>query len=257
MMSLIYIACTNAAGTACEVYYIDQPINHYTCDPRWFGVKLECTIYHTSAKNYDIYWYRIPAGVDTAKPELANEHKWTNSEYYGGRMIRSRFRIRSPRAQHSGIYWCQVVLLDELGLNILNASFVASSPFLLYSPEQYSTLPPCSSEFHSQHQSTCATTGEDTTPPSPPSEPTTSSVNKPATSISIDRKQESSNSATDSGPSDDLPPWGYAVVAGGGVISLIIIAVILCTLLVFCQNLQKYAASKLVTFFSVLFLFFF
>lgn len=244
------------AGGECAVYYLDQPVNHLTCRPDHFGLKLECTIYHSNALSYDINWYKIPIGVDRATPQLVNVYKRTNYVYNiprgDGKIINSRFRIRSPNAQHSGIYWCQIVLQDDV--NSLNGSLKPSSAFVLHPPARYSSFPPCSDEDHSQHQSTCATTGEDIVPPSlpaaviAPNNANTSTTQTAATdsnSVSVFMPLVPSDSMTlkDSN-AIKLPPWGYAVIAGGGAITLIIISVILCTLLVFCQSLQKYKASK-------------
>ena len=240
------------AGGECEVYYLDQPVNHLTCNPNLFGLRLECTVYLANANEYDINWYKIPAGVDRANPQLVNTYKRTNNVYNigpgAGKILNSRFRIRSPDANHAGIYWCQIVLRDAV--NGFNSSFKPSSAFVLHSPAKYSTFPPCSDEDHSQHQTKCATTGEDIVPPSSPVGVTAPSdanaspnQSVSTTSSSVRVPQGPSNSMEDP-EMNELPPWGYAVIAGGGAVSLIIISVILCILLVFCQNLQKYKASK-------------
>ena len=217
-------------------------------------MRLECTIYHSNAQNYDIYWYKIPVGVDRATPQLVNVYRRTSHMYNltpgVGKIINSRFRIRSPDSQHSGIYWCQIVLRDSM--HSYNGSLKPSSAFILHSPAKYSMFPPCSDEDHSQHQSTCATTGEDIVPPSSPiavTAPndvnmlTTKTLITDSNSFSVSMPSDFSNSMDDS-DAYELPPWGYAVIAGGGAITLIIISVILCILLVFCQSLQKYKASK-------------
>lgn len=231
------------------MYYIDQPINQFTCNPFLSGVKLECTIYHTNDKTYDIYWYKIPIpmGVEIADPELVNKYrlfKHTNTinNYFGGKLMKSQFDIPSSTARHTEaagyIYWCQVVLLDESGQASSNGSFKASSAFLLRSPEWYSSFPPCSDVYQSQPNSTCARIGDSSSPPSITSNRlSTPPPNQIVTSVS------NQGSVTDSN-SNNLPPWGYAVIAGGGVASMIIITVILCILLAFCQTLQKYKTSK-------------
>lgn len=233
------------------MYYLDQPVNQITCNPSLFGLRLGCTIYHSNAKNYDINWYRIPIGVDKANPELVNVYKRTNSIYEApgrGKIISSRFHIRSPSVSHAGVYWCQIVLKDEAG-NI-NGSLQPSSAFLFHSPARYSTFPPCSDEDHALPQSKCATTGKVIEPPSTFSVPniassiSTSSSGQIVTTTSSHERQTSPNSKTDS-DMNELPPWGYAVIAGGGVISLIIISIILCMMLAYCQSLQKYKESKL------------
>ena len=169
----------------------------------------------------------------------------------GGKIINSRFRIRSPDSQHSGIYWCQIVLQE--GAHSLNGSLKPSTAFVLHSPAKYSMFPPCSDEDHSQHQSTCATTGEDIVPPSSPivvTAPnnvnmlTTQTAITDSNSVSVSMPSVSSNSREDLDANELIPPWGYAVIAGGGAITMIIISVILCTLLVFCQSWQKYKAGK-------------
>ena len=224
------------------MYYLDQPINEFSCNPILSDVRLECTVYYKNDKSYDIYWYKIPMGVDKANPELVNTHRVfqhrNNGNYFGGKLIKSQFRMRSP-TDAAGIYWCQVVLLDESGQASSNGSFKASSPFLLHSPEQYSSFPPCSDVYQSQPRSECARIGGDPPPSSsPPS--VTFSTSHPNQIVTSPPNQ---GSVTDSS-SNDLPPWGYAVIAGGGVASMIIITVIVCILLAFCQSLQKYKASK-------------
>ena len=230
------------------MYYLDQPINEFTCNPILSDVRLECTIYHMNDKTYDIYWYKIPMGVDQADPELVNtyrlfKHTNTINNYYGGKLIKSQFYIRSSTARHpdaAGIYWCQVVLLDESGQASSNGSFKASSPFLLHSPEQYSSFPPCSDVYQSQPRSECARIGELSSPSPPPATSRRVNTSPPNQIVNSVPNQ---GSVTDSNR-NSLPPWGYAVIAGGGVASMIIITVILCILLAFCQSLQKYKASK-------------
>lgn len=245
--AIINIGLYEYAGSECEVYYLDQPINEFTCNPILSDVRLECTIYYKNDKSYDIYWYKIPMGVDTANPELVNTYRLfqhTNTRnYFGGKLIKSQFHMRSPTVGHpdaAGIYWCQVVLLDESGQASSNGSFKASSAFLLRSPEQYSSFPPCSDVYQSQPRSECARNGGDPPPSSNPP-PVTSSTSPPNQIMTSAINQ--AGSMTDSS-SNDLPPWGYAVIAGGGVASMIIITVIVCILLAFCQSLQKYKASK-------------
>ena len=231
------------------MYYLDQPVNHLTCYPDLFGLKLECTIYYKNDKNYDINWYKIPVDVNRADPENVDIYKRTNNVYNvpdGGKILNSRFRISSPNVGHAGIYWCQIHLRNEP--HSVNNSFRPSSAFIFYPPERYSTFPPCSDEYHSQHQTTCATTGEDIVPPSAPSVSSTANnvslapnqVTTPIPRITIHQR----NNSMSNSDANDIPPWGYAVIAGGGAVSLIIISVIVCILLVFCQNVQKYKASK-------------
>lgn len=240
---IINIGLYEYAGSECEVYYLDQPINEFTCNPILSGVRLECTIYYKNDKSYDIYWYKIPMGVDTADPELVNTYSRfprTNiGNYFGGKLIKSQFHMRSLHPDAAGIYWCQVVLLDESGQASSNGSFKASSAFLLRSPEQYSSFLPCSDVYQSQLRSECARNGGDSPPSSIPP-PVTSSTSLPNQIMTSATNQ---GSVIDSS-SNDLPPWGYAVIAGGGVASMIIITVIVCILLAFCQSLQKYKASE-------------
>lgn len=244
-LSCIYIY----AGSECEVYYLDQPINEFTCNPILSDVRLECTIYYKNDKSYDIYWYKIPMGVEQANPELVNTYRLSRhtniDNYFGGKLIKSQFHIPSSIAtlpDTAGIYWCQVVLLDESGQASSNGSFKASSPFLLHSREQYSSFPPCSDVYQSQPRSDCARVGG---VPPPPSNPPPITSNKINTSPPNQIVTSAPSSVTDSS-SNDLPPWGYAVIAGGGIASMIIITVIVCILLAFCQSLQKYKASELI-----------
>ena len=237
--------CTYA-GSECNVYYLDQPINEFHCNPFLSGVRLDCSIYinHTNDKNYDIYWYKIPMGVEKADPELVNTYrvyKDTKDNYYGGKLIKSPFHIqsRSLSATNTGIYWCQVVLLDESGHASSNGSFRPSSPFLLHSRDKYSSFLPCSDLYQSQPQPTCARSKSPFSTTQPPATPDRVFISPDQIVTSV----FSQGSVTDSN-SNNLPPWGYAVIAGGGVASMIIITVILCILLVFCQTLQKYKASK-------------
>ena len=228
------------------MYYLDQPINEFTCNPFFFGVRLDCTAYHRSNKDYDIHWYKIPLGVEKADPELVNSYrlyKHTNNvdNYFGGKLIKSQFLIRSPTDSHNGVYWCQVVMLDESGHASSNGSFKASSPFLLYSSDKYSSFPPCSDVYQSQPRSTCARIGEQTLTPSQPPATSDRASTSPDQIVTFGFGQ---SSVTTDPNSNDLPPWGYAVIAGGGVASMLIITVIICILLVYCQTLQKYKASK-------------
>lgn len=238
---------------------MNQPVNYLTCNPHHFGLKLECIIYHRSAKNYDINWYRIPIGVERANPELVNTYKLTSNIMYNipdrGQIISSRFHINPLNREHTGIYWCQIILRNVD--SSLNTSFKPSSAFVLHSPEEYFTFPPCSDENLSQQQSKCATTGVNIEPPSLPSVPSIDNsvsvppiqiVTTPSTNEHYNNNNHNNNNSSSSSTSDsdlsDLPPWAYAVIAGGGVISLIIMSTILCILLVFCQALQKYKASE-------------
>jgi hypothetical protein len=231
------------------VYYLDQPINEFTCDPTLADVRLECTIYHKSDKSYDIYWYKIPMGVDKANPELVNTYRLSQrprSNYFGGKIIKSQLHIRMSTARHpdaAGVYWCQVVLLDESGQASSNGSFKASSPFLLHQPEQYSSFPPCSDVFQSQPRSECARIGGGTPPSSSTPPVTFNRVSTLPPNQIVTPSVPNQGSGTDLS-SNYLPPWGYAVIAGGGIASMIIITVIVCILLAFCQSLQKYKASK-------------
>ena len=234
------------------MYYIDQPINEFTCDPTLSDVRLECTIYYRNDKSYDIFWYKIPMGVDQANPELVNTHRLRvqnpRSNYFGGKLIKSQLHIPMSVARShdaAGIYWCQVVLRDESGQasSLTNGSFKASSPFLLRPPEQYSSFPPCSDVYQSQPRSECARNGS--SPPSSSNPPPVTSIriSTPPPNQIVTGSVPNRGSGTDSS-SNDLPPWGYAVIAGGGIASMIIITVIVCILLAFCQSLQKYKASK-------------
>lgn len=189
-------------------------------------------------------------GVDKANPELVNtyrlsQHQHQRNNYFGGKIIKSQLHIRMSAARHpdaAGVYWCQVVLLDESGQATSNGSFKASSPFLLHRPEQYSSFPPCSDVFQSQPRSECARIGGGTPSPSTPSV-TPNRISTPPPNQIVTPSVPNQGSGTDSS-SNDLPPWGYAVIAGGGIASMIIITVIVCILLAFCQSLQKYKASK-------------
>lgn len=237
------------AGSACDVYYLDQPINEFTCDPTLSDVRLECTIYYKNDKSYDIFWYKIPLGVDQANPELVNTHRLSqNPNYFGGKLIKSQLYIPMSIARShdaAGIYWCQVVLHDDSGQasSLTNGSFKASSPFLLRPPEQYSSFPPCSDVYQSQPRSECARNGINPPSSSNPPPVTSIRINTPPTNQIVTASVPNRGSGTDSS-SNDLPPWGYAVIAGGGIASMIIITVIVCILLAFCQSLQKYKASK-------------
>ena len=240
-MQLYVIECR--AGSECEVYYLDQPINEFTCNPTLSDVQLECTIYYTSDKSYNIYWYKIPLGVDKADPEPVNTHGGNVRNYFGGKLVKSQFHIPSSTAGRSdaaGIYWCQIVSLDESGQASSNGSFKPSSALLLHSPEQYSSFPPCSDVYQSQPRSECARIGADSPPPSNPP-PLTSNTSPPNQIETAPAPNQ--GSGTDSS-SSNLPPWGYAVIAGGGIASMIIITVIVCILLAFCQSLQKYKTSE-------------
>ena len=251
---VIPIALTDT--NTCDLFYILQPVEHFTCNPfnEPYGMRIECVIYYTSRidSTLSIYWYRILEGADDDQPELVNQFETQQSFFGDGELMRARFRIRNINEEHAGIYWCQIVRLSEEDNSIIELSFEPSQKIRLRPPSNYTNFPPCSNDFLSTQLSTCAINGVNLEPIKDNSfaqNVTTDST--VITNLSTDTSQGilTDGPATVKGGDELLPPWGYAVIAGGGLAVLITVVCMLCVLILTClwlRDRRKYASRKFI-----------
>ena len=205
------------------------------------ALRLECNAYSSNTTAYEIQWYRIlnteNSTVEQLTSDLMDVRVFVSRNRQGAFQM-SRLRIRSPSGNDTGVYWCQIAVME---VNEMTELLSPSQKTKLQPPEFYSQLSPC--PFSELDESTvrCAMEPFDTPsqvmsstlPPLSSPLPTRSSSDSISTFTTLKATMSTNNSSvvTDSmGRAPDQVLYGViasvGVVLVAGIITLVLIAII-------------------------------
>ena len=242
------------ATDECEYYYLTQPIQKFTCNPYHQlnpRIRLQCTAYAVDNLAYEIQWFRLN---QDGKSVLTNARAVRIRMNINQNILRSWMTVFNLNESSAGVYWCQIVVLQETGLR--GRALEPSQESTVEVPQEYDGLPPC--PFHPLHDARTAC-AEDIVPQSDPTVPSTPTtlddgrvltplLPQPTASVSpvsCVLPNPSVSPATQQFHCDDtlfgqsptqastgVPPWGYGLLVGGVTIGILAISVCLVVVVV-------------------------
>ena len=245
--------CFFLATDECGFYYLTQPIQTFTCNPYHqlsSRIRLECIAYAVDNVPYEIQWLRSNQSDQSV---LTNTNGVRIRNNIHKNILRSRLTIFSVNENDAGIYWCQIVLLQDDRPR--ERTLKPSQETLLEAPYKYDGLPPCPPTSLHDARTACAgdrdrvAQADPTMPLTPdpnvddgsvltPSVPTPVScvlptpLTSPTTHCDDPLLSESPTPA-----SAGIPSWAYGLLIGGAAVG--ILATSVCVVVVVAVVAQR------------------
>ena len=163
-------------------------------------------------------------------------------------ILRSRLTIFNPNENDTGIYWCQIVSLQENGQR--GRALEPSQETLVEDPHKYDGLPPC--PFTALHDATTACAddrgrvaqSDPTTPLTPDPSVVTPSISQPVSPVSCALPTPLASPAVNCDDnqspmraSTGIPSWGYGLLIGGAAVG--ILATSVCVVFIVVQRKKR------------------